>query len=417
MFEIFSDVCWFLSKVSADEDSAAFLVFHLKIFDVIYSLVFPIEKNLDDLPPSLFHLLANLCLSELSIILMVSQGFLKLVVENLKLLESQWTSVDETGRLHAEIATNLLIISRCANYHKPSIGSANDVIFSPASNVIDFCLQIVRVSDYSVQNPHYIQAIHALSRLSEDKARCILAISESDILKVLHADLQKCMEMSVDTAERYVKLAYNLAAGIRIQSFAFQLLTMREPLFLVARIHPSLLDSVKDTVWAITECHLSFESRKMGEKEDVVNNYLTAKEALELWELGIDVREKIRSSKETTSGLSNNIACSSVYVAPSSEVVEIVIGSASPSVQGQTAQAKKSAAKKLVDGLSFISRDSQTKMPAKLLSRTQLKGKILSKRVINPKKVIALDVNELPELRLTRPLSPMQSSTIAKVIV
>lgn len=391
-----------------DKDSATYLVVEKKVFEVIYYLALPIEKNIDTLPPSFFHFLANLCLTELSINLMVSQGFLKLTIENLKRLHRLWVRNDETGSLLIDIATNLLIISRCANYHKPSIGSANDVIFNPTSNVVEFCIDIIRISEYSTQNPHYIQAIYALSKLSEDKARCVTALYESDILKLLHSDLLKCRAMSAEIVERYVKLVYNLAAGLRIQSLAFQLLTLREPLFLVARVHPSLLDSVKDTVWAITENNLSSESREKISNEETIHSYLSAKEALELWELGIDVREKIRPLGEVISGSGD--------VAKIPDVVDNTIGSASPSIQEETQQVKRNAKMNLHNGLSFIARDSKIRLPENLKMRTKRKGNITPKRSINPEKMVTMDVHELPELRLTRPLLSLKCSTTVKEI-
>ncbi len=384
----------------------------------------PIEKNIGIIPSSFYHLLANLSRVESNVDLIISQGFLKLTIQKILLLyENLERNETPLAELFPDGATCLLIVSRCANHHTPSTGSANNIIFNAPSNVLEFCISIIRKKEFAANNVCYFQAVHTLANLSEDTTRCVLAIYQSDILKLLYDDLMSCEEMGAENIIYYVKLIYNIASGIRIEAMTLQLVIFREPLYKVARLYPALLDDAKNAIWAITQSYLALQS-KLGNKEDnAMHSYLTAKETLDLWEMGIDIYERMKANREDAESIAlpkninigeeqGNLQYGSLFPTADPDRKNSFPRPGRPSTSPVLKPFGRSQ-----DRLSFVARDSlisMSKVPTKF--RAGGKRRIVNVPYKDHQKILSLDLDRLPELRITRPAVSPQNSRKCKDI-
>jgi hypothetical protein len=272
--------------------------------------------------------------------------------------------------------------------------------------------------------------LHTLFRLSEDKANAIVQLCTAEILRAIYLDLYRCEELLLSSLIDLVLLVYNIASGVRIPVMRDQLVLLREPLYLVARLHPIDLGTfARDAVWAITQYNISFTTdttKDSMDENDDLETYFTVKESFDLKELGITLSKKMLASNSATKSSYAELADEShVRAAYKKDKDEEAVENENTIMKLSAGSLKLPAIPRVSspghtgEYLSFVSNETKVnsgyfKRPAKkpamqLIQTKTAKGK-LSRKVKDRIVTVVVDVEALPELGRTRPLLPPTKS-------
>jgi hypothetical protein len=440
-------MCWLLAKYCSKPHFALKAIQVHVAFEYIYLFIPTSEASIREfgahnsaythLKSSFFHLLANLCGSDLGVTNAVTRGFLRIALEKLLLLFNDyssdvdsWRDAKRLGRvvsasdpLRMDITACLKVINKCANFHHAATGNANELIFTERYQVIHFCGKIIRAEECPRNDATFMEAVRTLSVLSRDKASSIVALCNADVLRIARRDLTQCQGMHKDTVLDYILLVYSMASGLRIVNLGHQLLTLREPLFAAARHYPEFSTYVRDATWAIMESKLQSSagiSRAGNNNDDTLESFFTAKESFDLRELGIDVTERVSASRQAARNknlfdsdkeLSGSI---SVGIKLDVNVVDSGMEEMSLGEGLRSAPLLPSSPLNYTHGQSFIANDSRVntcidkksaRVGSALQERQVLSNKKRTKsgRRGHDKIIATVDIERLPELSKTRP--------------
>jgi len=238
------------------------------------------KNGIRDLPSSLFNVMARLCQTDQGINICIADGFLRRALDKITLIKShletepemrQVAIAIEKGKplpenpLRVDFAAALQLVSIVSNNTHPKHGSSNDIILNPNYCIIEVCWKIISSPSCPRNDGAYLASLSVLRQLSRDVSRLYDLFRDFEIIPMIHNEIKRVGEISLEGIADCVDLVYNVAMGLRGAHLRAELPRMREALTKVGRVYVRLGTAVSDVLYAISRNH-----GKVPDDEDTI---------------------------------------------------------------------------------------------------------------------------------------------------
>jgi hypothetical protein len=228
------------------------------------------KNGIRDLPSSLFDVMTRLCQTDQGINICIADGFLRRALDKMTLIKNHLESEGELeqvsiaiakgkpfpkNQLRADFASSLQLISKCSNNNHPKHGSSNDIILNPNFCIVEVCWKVVSSRACPRNDTAYLAALSVLRQLSKDGSRIYELFRDFEIIPMIHLELKRVGEISLEGIADCVDLVYNVAVGLRGAHLRAELPRMREALTKVSRVYVRLGQAVSDVLYSISRNH------------------------------------------------------------------------------------------------------------------------------------------------------------------
>lgn len=238
------------------------------------------KNGIRDLPSSLLDVMTRLCQTDQGINICIADGFLRRALDKVTLIKNHLETEEEMvqvamaiekgkpfppNQLRTDMAASLQLISKVSNNTHPKHGSSNDIILNPNYCIVEVCWKIVSSPSCSRNDSAYLAALSVLRQLSRDVSRLYDQFRDLEIIPMIHNELKRVGEISLEGIADCVDLVYNVAVGLRGAHLRAELPRMQEALTKVSRVYVRLGQAVSDVLYSISRNH-----GKVPENEDEV---------------------------------------------------------------------------------------------------------------------------------------------------
>lgn len=292
-YTILDNLCQFMASVTIPNALAGVAVRDWKIIEALRAhLPSPLagiageggvegenyKLGIGFLPASFFQVLANICQNDRGKGYVLADGFLRRTIEKVTILFpylegkeelAKWTKLQKEKRplpepstYRKEVITCLRVIARMCNYHTPQFGSANDCILT--TNIIEICASILRIKECPRSDPAIKAALDVFAGLSRDVVRMAEPLERSDTLQLMKKQLEVAELTPEDAIISCIETIRNMATGTRSPYILKKIGDLRQPLMMVSRIYPRLVQFVRDCNWEMTVCLTSADRINRG---------------------------------------------------------------------------------------------------------------------------------------------------------
>lgn len=228
------------------------------------------KNGIRDLPSSLFDVMTRLCQSDQGVNICIADGFLRRALDKLTLIKGHLETEAEMeqvaiaidkgkpfpkNQLRVDFAASLELVSKCSNNNHPKHGSSNDLILNPNYCIVEVCWKIISSPSCPRNDSTYLAALSVLRQLSRDASRVYELFRDFEIVPMIHSELKRVGEISLEGIADCVDLVYNVAVGLRGAHLRAELPRMREALTKVSRVYVRLGQAVSDVLYSISRNH------------------------------------------------------------------------------------------------------------------------------------------------------------------
>ena len=234
--------------------------------------------NMGNIPAAYFDVLTSLCKIERGKIEILNGGYLRRALDKVHVLQNELEKPDElagwkrlislkcpvppASKSRIETIACLRLIEACANYHNPSAGNANNLIFSHSYDIVGVCKGIIAIDECPRTDQGYIVALSVLKTISDDYAQCSEPFKEHGILDIMWNLLRVCETLPPVVLETCLHLINNQASGPVPALVLTKLKAMDETLTRCARlvsVHSKWITEIK---WKILDIECGPSSKK-----------------------------------------------------------------------------------------------------------------------------------------------------------
>ena len=238
------------------------------------------KNGIRDLPSSMFDVMHRLCQTDQGINICIADGFLRRALDKVTLIKNHLETESEmvqvalaiekgkpfpVNQLRTDFAASLRLIAKVSNNTHPTHGASNDIILNPNYCIVEVCWKIISSPSCPRNDAAYLGSLSVLRQLSRDVSRLYDLFRDFEIIPMIHAELKRIGEISLEGAADCVDLVYNVAVGLRGAHLRSELPRMREALTKVSRVYVRLGQAVSDVLYSIARNH-----GKVPEEEDTV---------------------------------------------------------------------------------------------------------------------------------------------------
>ena len=228
------------------------------------------KNGIRDLPSSVFDVMTRLCQTDQGINICIADGFLRRALDKMTLIKNHLEAEEDmqqvaiaiekgkplpVNQLRADFAACLQLISKCSNNHHPKHGSSNDIILHPNFCIVEVCWKIISSPSCPRNDTAYLAALSVLRQMSRDCSRIYELFRDYEIVNMIHLELKRVGEISLDGTADCLDLVYNVAVGLRGAHLRAELPRMREALTKVGRVYVRLGQAVSDVLYSISRNH------------------------------------------------------------------------------------------------------------------------------------------------------------------
>ncbi len=243
------------------------------------------KTGLARMGPSLFRLLANLCLTDAGKSDCLSDGFLRRALDKFDILYPVvMKELDPTGTIDArpialsklsediqykalEVSGCLMLISRCCNFASQIYGSSNDLILQPFYEIMIRTHRIISRCDKVPWDVLMDSAFLCISKLSCDNVRLLNTFEKIDILEMIRKVCLQIGNIPETALSLCCKTVSVVASSLRTDYLKANLPLLREPLAAIPNKHPALLEEVRAASWEVMKCVIDLEKLAAAEKK------------------------------------------------------------------------------------------------------------------------------------------------------
>eukprot|EP01041_Mallomonas_annulata_P002171 gene2171-4222_t len=216
------------------------------------------------LPASYFEVLGNLSVTDYGRAILLNDGYLRRTLEKIIItvgnLENEsdmkeWSEmikrreiVPKPSEARKIMTSCLHVITNCSNFTSPKIGTSNDLILNKNYKILEICILIIK-SEYCPRSDVLLHnAIYTLRAISKDAIRASDEFDSIDIVTVLIKEMNRFEVICEDITQTILETIKNIALGLNGTSTSRRLYLLRDPVFRVSRLFPSLSRLVQDTL-------------------------------------------------------------------------------------------------------------------------------------------------------------------------
>ena len=243
------------------------------------------KTGLARMGPSLFRLLANLCLTGTGTSDCLSDGFLRRALDKVDIL---WPyvieAIDPTGVGARPVALKncsedvqykalemsgcLILVARCCNFASQVYGSANDMILQEYYDLFTRLHRIINRCDRTGGWDMLMDAaLQCMSKLASDNVRLLNDFERVDIIALLRKVLLQVGKVPESAQGLAITTTSAVAGSLRSDYLKENLPRLREPLAAVPTKHPELLTDVRGASWMVMKCVIDLEKAAARDAE------------------------------------------------------------------------------------------------------------------------------------------------------
>ena len=235
------------------------------------------KTGLARMGPSLFRLLANLCLTGTGTSDCLSDGFLRRALDKVDILWPYIIDVIDPQGVGArpvalkncsedvqykvmEMSGCLILVARCCNFASQVYGSANDMILQDYYDLFTRLHRIINRCDrVGGWDPLMDAALQCMSKLASDNVRLLNDFERVDIVALLRKVLLQLGKVPESVQGLAITTISVVAGSLRSDYLKESLPRLREPLAAVPTKHPELLNAVRGASWMVMKCIIDLE--------------------------------------------------------------------------------------------------------------------------------------------------------------
>jgi hypothetical protein len=228
------------------------------------------RMGLDQLPASFFELCANLCQNADGIAFSLTDGFLRRALDKLNMLFAQLQRIGSASVtkhipnwevVKLELVGCLRLVMKCANFHRPNVGSTNDIILHPFYPIVDICKALLIRKELVRDDEIVLVAYEVLAALARDTYRVSLLLERCDMFSVIRHELMTNTEhFPPRGCVAALAVLHHSCFGLTSDYIVQMIPQLREPLSRVARVHPEVGANVREANWTLTKSAMIYRN-------------------------------------------------------------------------------------------------------------------------------------------------------------